>query len=298
VHGVPCHFFFKKSQGSIIVFASCLIVACNLGWHDRPAEKPATFAVFDVGEGLAQAVKVGDDAVLFDMGPPDEYPKWKDQFNAFGRPSIKAIVLSHDHLDHWGGLQRLDSSLSWTGLLVVTKFEDTALIRNCVPQWRNRIRFHTIVAHDTLELLDKVDLCCLWPPDTSGDSLFAVDSLKNRYSMVFLVHSGLTNALITSDIDSVTMRELSQSDTIGLTADVMVVPHHGSSGSLYPVFYGYVRPQVAVISCGAVNLYGHPSREVLLWLNQMGITVKLTSLDGGVVMESNGYCWTAASVLH
>ena len=116
--------------------------------------------------------------------------------------------------------------------------------------------------------------------------------------MVFLVKNGLTRALITSDIDTCAERELSRRVNAGfasLASDIMVVPHHGSAGSLDPVFYGYVRPQRAVISCGAGNQYGHPSPQVLLWLSQMGIAVHLTSLDGGIALESNGYCWSVSS---
>jgi len=283
-----------------LIFLSCLLVSCNTGWDIRPADRQVTFAVFDVGEGLAQVVTSSGKAVLFDMGLPEEYPRWKLQFEALGRPFVEAIALSHDHLDHWGGLQRLDSGYAWTGILLVTPYEDTAFIRNSVPQWRNRIRFRTVSAGDTLALLDGVELRCLWPQDASGDSLFINDSLKNRFSMVFLVKNGLTGALITSDIDTCAEQELSLRMNTGfasfasLAADIMVVPHHGSAGSLDPVFYGYVRPLRAVISCGADNQYGHPSQQVLLWLSQMGIAVQLTSLEGGIALESNGYCWSVS----
>jgi len=279
----------------LIVSLSCVLAACN-PWKEPPAENQVTFAVFNVGQGLAQAVASGGRTVLFDMGPLEGYPRWKEQYEALGRPAIEAIVLSHSHCDHWGGLQLLDTGVAWTGLLIVSPYEDTAFISSFVPQWRNRIRFRVVSAHDTLALLDDVELLCLWPHDTSGDSLFAPDSLMNRLSMAFLVTKGMTRVLITSDIDTCAEHELSLSEGHGLAAGLMVVPHHGSAGSLDRVFYGHVRPQIAFVSYGTGNSYGHPSQNVLLWLSQMGTTVKLTALDGCVIMESNGYQWSLSHI--
>jgi competence protein ComEC len=274
-----------------------MFAACN-PWKEMPVENQVRFTVFDVGQGLAQAVASGGRTVLFDMGPLEGYPAWEEQYKALGKPAIEAIALSHRHLDHCGGLQLLDTGIAWTGLLIVTPYEDTAFLRASSPQWRNRIRFRTVAAHDTLALLDDVELRCLWPPDTSGDSIFAADSLMNRLSMVFLVTKGLTRALITSDIDTCAEHELSLREGHGLASSLMVVPHHGSAGSLGRVFYGHVRPQTAIISYGAGNFYGHPSQNVLLWLSQMGTTVKLTALDHCVIVESNGYQWSLSDILN
>jgi competence protein ComEC len=86
--------------------------------------------------------------------------------------------------------------------------------------------------------------------------------------------------------------ELSESEMIAgkqkLDADVLKVGHHGSSSSTSPQFLQAVAPQYAVIMCGAGNDYGHPHQEILTALEDAGVEVYRTDLDGTVIMTSDG----------
>jgi competence protein ComEC len=287
-----CHFFFRKSIHTVVVLIAGLFVSCSsLRWEEPPAGRSLQFTVFNVGQGLSQMVRVGDTAVVFDMGPQEGYAGWKEQYAKSGRPFIAAMVISHDHADHWGGLQLLEPNVAWPGILYVSPYEDTVALRTKFPLWKERIRFRTIAENGTLDQLDGVAIRCLWPPKGRGDSLVNNEDLKNRYSLVFMVTQGATSALITSDIDTAAERRLFLDQGDKLKSDIFVVPHHGSCGSLDPVFYGYVRPTFALISCGINNEFGHPCVPVLQWLSQMGIKEAATSVDGECLFESNGFYW-------
>jgi competence protein ComEC len=184
----------------------------------------------------------------------------------------------------------LDTAVSWDGYMVTSPYVDTAALRTRVPYWNDRLRFRVIAAGDTLLLPGKVEIRCIWPPGMA--SAFAANgNFANNSSLVFLVKTGETSVLITSDIDSSVTGQLCLQESIRLKADIMVIPHHGSGSSLDPVFYGYVKPAISIISYGADNTYGHPSPSVRLWLSQMGISVRETAIDGSCFFESNGYYW-------
>jgi len=71
----------------------------------------------------------------------------------------------------------------------------------------------------------------------------------------------------------------------------LVYPHHGSAGSVNPLFFSYVSPEIAVISCSSHNNYGHPSREMIDELSQWVDKIKYTYIDGTVTFSSNRYYW-------
>ena len=73
-----------------------------------------------------------------------------------------------------------------------------------------------------------------------------------------------------------------------LRAAVLKVPHHGSKTSSTPAFVAAVAPQVAVVSVGADNRYGLPSRAVLERYRTAGICVLRTDECGAVTVEVDG----------
>ena len=67
-----------------------------------------------------------------------------------------------------------------------------------------------------------------------------------------------------------------------LAAQVLVVPHHGSGGSLVPGFYEAVRPELAMASCGYANKWGFPSPAVRNALRTLGIAFHDTAESGQI----------------
>lgn len=73
-----------------------------------------------------------------------------------------------------------------------------------------------------------------------------------------------------------------------LRADVLKVGHHGSKNSTMPEFLAAVQPQVAIISVGEKNSYGHPSPELLDRLQATGLRILRTDRDGAVRVLTDG----------
>ena len=67
--------------------------------------------------------------------------------------------------------------------------------------------------------------------------------------------------------------------------DVLVVGHHGSKTSTDLAFLQATKPDVAVISVGKDNYYGHPTEEVLFRLNLFGCDIYRTDVDGAILIR-------------
>ena len=70
--------------------------------------------------------------------------------------------------------------------------------------------------------------------------------------------------------------------------DFLKVGHHGSSSSTTSEFIEEVSPDVAVISCGYKNQYGHPHRSTLDTLEKNNVLTYRTDILGHVVFYSDG----------
>lgn len=67
-----------------------------------------------------------------------------------------------------------------------------------------------------------------------------------------------------------------------LDCDILKLGHHGSDTSSCLAFLKTITPDVAIISVGAKNSYGHPSPSVLTRLQSLGITIRRTDLEGTI----------------
>jgi competence protein ComEC len=284
-------------QGRITVFNVCAIcMAAVVSCVQQPALQDGrfVFTVVNVGQGLSQIGAVGSEAIAWDMGDTGAAPQWNMTYAGMHEPHLRAIVISHSHADHMGGLNKLGDSVGFSGLIITGMLEDTALIRENCGSCQNKIRFRTIAQGDTIGGLDGVSVECIWPPRMLTIGAPVIDDYKNRYSLCFIVRYGSNAVLITSDIDTLAERELASSYGFSLMSDIIVVPHHGSSGSVDPVFYGYVNPSAAIISFGAGNPYGHPAKNVLDLLFQMRVRLYETAAEGAVSAATDGYYFSIA----
>ena len=281
-----------KTAGIFFTLLLCFFAAC-----DNPAVPTSekygrfTFCVADVGQGLAQFGVMDGRAVVWDMGPPGQYESWRGTYEALGSPRIELIIISHSDDDHYGGLRHLDENINWSGNLAVSPFEDTAKIRDGAGAWKKRAAFQSRAAGDTIKIFNSVDIICLWPPIDAAPELPLNGAARNRYSLVFSIRHGYSRALVTSDIDSASMLSIAVRSAYELRAQILSVPHHGSAGSVNPLFFAYASPETAVVSCARNNNYGHPTAQMIDALLDAGANLLYTYIDSSVSFTSNGYYW-------
>ena len=100
--------------------------------------------------------------------------------------------------------------------------------------------------------------------------------------------SGCSVAIFTGDAKD--NQEAFLVDTYGdaVKSTIYKVGHHGSSSSTKDFFLDKVDPEVAVISCGRNNPYGHPHWEVLDILQRNNIKIYRTDYNGDIMITTDG----------
>ena len=112
---------------------------------------------------------------------------------------------------------------------------------------------------------------------------------ENAQCVVLGVHYGSFDLLLTGDVcgagEEAVTEQLRREHT---DWEVLKAAHHGSKYSTPDAFLEAARPEIAVISAGAENSYGHPHPELLARLASHGCAVFRTDRDGAVLIRSDG----------
>ncbi|MEE1834925.1 ComEC/Rec2 family competence protein [Streptomyces sp. SP17KL33] len=237
------------------------------------------FVMCDVGQGDATVLAAGDGAgVVVDAGPD---PVLVDRcLTSLGITEIPLVVLTHFHADHVVGLPGVLRGRS-VGAIATTGFEEpveqAAFVRREAAA--RRIPLTRAVAGEerrTGSLAWRV----LWPP---GDAV--TPDGPNDASVTMLVRSAGLTLLLLGDLEPPGQRELARSaEAAALGAvDVVKVAHHGSAYQ-DPGLIRAMAPDLALISVGADNPYGHPAPSTVAALRAGGATVLRTDEDGAVAV--------------
>lgn len=70
-----------------------------------------------------------------------------------------------------------------------------------------------------------------------------------------------------------------------IPCDILKLGHHGSDTSSSDRFIQYTSPEIAIVSCGKNNKFGHPSKSVVNILNKYHIPIRRTDLEGTITYK-------------
>lgn len=242
----------------------------------------------DVGQGDGICMELPDGRVyLMDGGSSDVSKVGNYRLVPFlkakGIRKIEAVFLSHGDADHINGIAELleekQMSIDCICLPAGAEQEEFVEIKD-LARARN-ISVRTIQAGDFWEN-NGAKFWCLNPADVTASG--------NAASMVLYMEYQNFSMLLTGDLEGEgekSVAALLRSNAItGIS--VLKVAHHGSKNSTKEEFLRQCSPAVAVISCGEHNTYGHPHKETLERLNDMGTAVYRTDCSGAVQITVSG----------
>jgi len=273
--------------GARVAFiGACLSCTALLSAVSRLSDcRCLTVHFLDVGQGDAVALRTpGGRWVLVDGGPRNA--SVVPFLRRAGAMRLAAVIASHAHADHIGGLPQVLSALPVD--LVLEPGEplgEAPYLEFLAASEASGAPWRAARAGDRLDL-DGVRFTVLSP-----DSAWAaVTTDPNEESVVVLVEYGRVRLLLTGDAGVPV--ELRLAGRIG-DVDVLKVGHHGSRSATSDAWLDEARPEIAVISVGARNTYGHPAPEVVARLAAHGVHAYRTDRAGTITLESDGQrVWT------
>lgn len=222
--------------------------------------KDITYQMIDIGQGDAFLIDDRGKYYMIDVGGP----KYKDYdsgerilvpyLKSIGVKEIEGVFISHEDKDHAGNLNYLLENIRVKNIIV-----DKSLSKEFKDKYQAKI----INIGDEVKLSDGF-IRCIYDGENNEN--------ENDKSMGLLINIKGKTILSLGDLSAEFENKLDQ------RADILKLSHHGSRSSSSKEFIDRVDPDIALISAGRNNTYGHPNREVLH--NIRGIKTYNTQSDG------------------
>ena len=242
------------------------------------AVAPLEVTFLDVGEGEAVYIRTPDGkSLLVDAANPATAERIVRFLNSRGVDTLQAVLITHPHPDHMGGIFQLLSTFR------VKRVYDNGQPIDDMPRcdiyrwYKERVRalphYRRLGAGNTLRY-GNVTVEVLWPVELKTGGW-------NQNSLVLKISYSGRVFLLMGDTDEKVEAALIERES-SLEADVLKAGHHGSEGTLSERFLKEVLPSYTVISINRDNLRGYPSKKVLKRLDEMKITTLITYRDGNI----------------
>jgi competence protein ComEC len=283
---IPC-----KIAGLLWMFSAVLV----LGWR-QPEGLQIDF--LDVGQGDSICIRTENgSAYLIDGGSTSEsglgqytlIPYLRSQ----GISTLDAIFITHGDEDHYNGILELITMGADHGIQIrriilpdidaADREQEWSVLMEAVQASGAQIPISYMHA-DTGWQEQELTFTCLHPPTgyQTQDS--------NCYSLCLLVEQQDFSLLLTGDVEGEGERMLQQTLTRHgrnhLT--ILKAAHHGSGNSTTESFLKQTNPDMAVISCGEDNPYGHPHPDLLERLRQADVLTLMTPRTGAIRFRIRG----------
>lgn len=275
---------FVRDRKRLIAFVIATMFFISLFSYN--SRKPETKIIFiDVGQGDSCLILTERFNCIVDAGiGGNGISTIPDVLDYYQIPKIDFAIMTHWDEDHGGGIiellkrGRLDAIYtSFVGnnskvVEFLSNYFSHTEINDVLSKCFKKLEYG-----QKIYLSDNDVMEVLWPNTIceNGD---------NQDSLVLKLSSFQFQALFTGDIDFDCEKTLCDCGIVG-DVDLLKVAHHGSKYSTSKQFLEIITPELAVISVGEHNFYGHPSKDVLERLGEVGANIYKTSKNGAIIVN-------------
>jgi competence protein ComEC len=271
----------SSTRRIVLLACGAFLLIGSIGyWSSRePEVLRAWFA--DVGQGDGTIIRTpSHDTIVVDGGPQQTFLQEVDDHVPLTDRTVDLVVVTHADADHITGLVNLVAS---------GRVRTVLMNRDASVNTKTYGRLLAAIESQHVRVIEaqagqayafgSVTLNVLWP--TAAGLVTAATT--NERSVVVKVTYGKEDVLLTGDApDIVEQQLLGQGGDVA--AEVLKVGHHGSAKSSTDAFLRAVHPELAIISVGAKNTYGHPTVRVMNDLRRTGAQVERTDQAGDILV--------------
>ena len=236
----------------------------------------------DVGQGDAALLIAPEGTVMIDAGPTDAQYRTA-AFAAENTSRIDLMILTHPHEDHIGGAAQVMRTVKTQKVLMPDAVSGSGAFERTLEAIGEYVDEKELAEAGAVYEFGKLRLTVLAPISVGHGDM-------NDDSIVVRVEYGARSFLFTGDAQQSVEEELLDAYLPDvLDCDVLKVGHHGSASSSSEAFLDAVSPDIAVISVGEGNDYGHPKEQTLRALSDAGVSkIYRTDRDGTVILVCDG----------
>ncbi len=253
----------------------------NVNTTSKVVDGNAVFTFIDVGQGDSTLIQFNGYDILVDAGEKSYGDDVVKALKDAEVDDLEFLVATHPHSDHIGGISKVLENYTVENFVMPDVEHNTTTYEKLLDKIIEK-DINVIIPSQGTDLIDieGVNVKVISPEITNDDNL-------NNYSICLRVDYGNTRLILTGDAEA-KIEEMILDSGIAINADIYQVGHHGSVTSNTQAFLEAMQPQIAVISSGKNNDYGHPHEEVVDRINSFGATIYNTVDTSTITITTDG----------
>lgn len=271
---------------SIVILASAFWGKDNIeDTNNNPIKNQSNASMqvhfIDVGQADSILIQSDGEAMLIDAGNNEDGTVLVNYLKDQGINKLKYVIATHPHEDHIGGMDDVINNFTVETVFMPDVTHTTKTFEDVLKAIDENHFSITIPSVGEQYEIGKAKFVVIAPNGEINENNL------NDASIGLRLVNGNNTFLMCGDAEKPSEKEMLQNG-LDLSAQVYKVSHHGSNTATSDVFLKAISPEYAMIQCGENNEYGHPHKETIEKLDEMGVKVLRTDINGTIIAISDG----------